>query len=115
MSIVEVQQQQENKGSGANNACVLPQLRGWNLFLEIIDGLIEANCLGQSQKPTGRAENDFLPQELMVALRQTALPSEYLGPPGVTNISKLLRPMPPVNHQICVFIPLKRSVLLSRQ
>lgn len=27
MSIVELQQQ-ENKGNGANNACVLPQLRG---------------------------------------------------------------------------------------
>ncbi len=52
--------------------------------------------LGQSQRPTARAENDFLPQELMVALRQTALPAEYLGPPGATNISKLLRPIPPV-------------------
>lgn len=34
----------------------------------------------------------------MVALRQSALPSEYLGPPGVTNINKLLRPMPPVKQ-----------------
>jgi hypothetical protein len=34
----------------------------------------------------------------MVALRQTALPSEYLGPPGATNVSKLLRPMPPVKN-----------------
>lgn len=32
MSIVEVQQQ-ENKGNGANNACVLPQLRGEAFFL----------------------------------------------------------------------------------
>jgi hypothetical protein len=56
--------------------------------------------LGQSQRPPGRAENDFLPQELMVALRQTALPAEYLGPPGATNIHKLLRPMPPVKNLI---------------
>jgi hypothetical protein len=33
MSIVEVQQQ-ENSGNGSNNACVLPQLRG---FLFLID------------------------------------------------------------------------------
>jgi hypothetical protein len=52
--------------------------------------------LGQSQRPTGRAENDFLPQELMLTLRQTALPTEYLGPPGATNVNKILRPMPTV-------------------
>ena len=98
MSIVEVQQQ-ENKGTGANNVCVLPQLRG----LRLVRGIQEVffnDRLGQSQRPAGRGENDFLPQELMVALRQTALPSEYLGPPGVTNVNKLLRPMPPVNHFI---------------
>ncbi|CAF1214104.1 unnamed protein product [Rotaria sordida] len=76
MSIVEVQQQEIN-GTKSNNACVLPQLRG------------------QSQRPAGRTENDFLPQELMITLRQTALPAEYLGPPGITNANKLLRPMPP--------------------
>jgi hypothetical protein len=65
-------------------------------FCEIFELVEICNCLGQSQRPTGRTENDFLPQELMVALRQTALPSEYLGPPGVTNINKYLRPMPPV-------------------
>ena len=65
------------------------------------------DSLGQSQRPAGRAENDFLPQELMVALRQTALPAEYLGPPGVTNINKLLRPMPPVCKPIFPFIAFK--------
>lgn len=74
MSIVEIQQQ-ENNGS---NTCVLPQLRG------------------QSQRPgAGRGDNDFLPQELMLALRQTALPTEYLGPPSVANANKILRPIPP--------------------
>ena len=72
------------------------------------------NRLGQSQRPSGRAENDFLPQELMVALRQSALPSEYLGPPGVTNINKLLRPMPPVKHLICMFILSDTSSLFPR-
>ncbi|CAF3662745.1 unnamed protein product [Rotaria sp. Silwood1] len=75
MSIVEVQQQETNANK-TNNSCVLPQLRG------------------QSQRPAGRTENDFLPQELMITLRQTALPAEYLGPPGITNPNKLLRPMP---------------------
>jgi len=54
------------------------------------------NYIGQVQRPAGRIENDFLPQELMVALRQTALPSEYLGPSSGTNSNKLVRPMPPV-------------------
>lgn len=50
------------------------------------------NYSGQLQKTTGRAENDFLPHELMVTLRQTAVPAEYLGPPGSVNPAKLLKP-----------------------
>jgi len=95
MSIVQVQQQENN----SNNACVLPQLRGFFFFSRFklfVENFLVINHLGQSQRPTGRAENDFLPQELMVALRQTALPAEYLGPPGLTNINKLLRQNPPV-------------------
>jgi hypothetical protein len=61
-----------------------------------VENFLVINYLGQSQRPTGRAENDFLPQELMIALRQTALPAEYLGPSGSTNINKILRPNPPV-------------------
>ncbi|CAF1239746.1 unnamed protein product [Adineta steineri] len=82
MSIVEVQQQHETNGANSVNACVLPQLRG------------------QLQRPTGRAaENDFLPQELMAALRQNNVPSEYLGPPNSTNSNKLLRPTPPISRR----------------
>ncbi len=64
-------------------------------FLRIIENYL-VNYIGQVQRSTGRIENDFLPQELMVALRQTALPSEYLGPSSGTNSNKYVRPMPPV-------------------
>ncbi|CAF0912480.1 unnamed protein product [Adineta ricciae] len=76
MSIVELQQQ-ENNGNSSSNSCVLPQLRG------------------QAQRPVARADNDFLPQELMVALRQSALPSEYLGPSTTAHGHKSSRALPP--------------------
>jgi hypothetical protein len=99
MSIVEVhQQQQDTNGNGSNNACVLPQLRGLVRFLWVSVLMKETFHLGQSQRPAGRTENDFLPQELMLALRQTALPNEYLGPPAVINANKFLRPLPTVEH-----------------
>ncbi|UJR32073.1 hypothetical protein I4U23_019541 [Adineta vaga] len=75
MSIVEIQQQENNRNN-ASNSCTLPQLRG------------------QLQRPAARAENDFLPQELMVALRQTALPSEYLGPSSSAPGHKSSRTLP---------------------
>ena len=76
--------------------CLTSTSRSFVFIFEALLRIFLCDYLGQSQRPTGRAENDFLPQELMIALRQTALPAEYLGPPGVTNINKLLRPMPPV-------------------
>ena len=101
MSIVEIQQQQqEANGNGSANTCVLPQLRGrlpscaslpWN------DETFSLATSGQSQRTNGRTDNDFLPQELMLALRQTSLPAEYLGPPGAASANKSLRPIPSVD------------------
>ena len=109
MSIVEVHQQEGN-GTSSSNACVLPQLRG--NATSPVTRRIRFSLVGQSQRATGRGENDFLPQELMLALRQNTLPSEYLGPPGSSNVNRMLRPLPPVNFSAAVFsLPIDRSFL----
>ena len=109
MSIVEIQQQQEANGNGSTNTCVLPQLRGrlcpcaplrWNLL----------SFSGQSQRTSGRTDNDFLPQELMLALRQTSLPAEYLGPPGAASANRSLRPIPSVHHSSSDLLSLIESI-----